>query len=74
MNVVISDEAHDGWRNFAAIHGANVTALVEAIGLAMAEFTDQDEEQLPDLARDTGAAGPPDRRPTLSPPPHLDGP
>ena len=53
MNVVISDEAHDGWRNFAAIHGANVTALVEAIGLAMAEFTDQDEEQLPDLARET---------------------
>lgn len=52
MNVVISDEAHDGWRNFAAIHGANVTALVEAIGLTMGHLDDP-EEKLPPLLRST---------------------
>ena len=52
LNVVISDGAHEGWRTFAAIHGANVTALVEAIGLAMAELDDP-EDKLPPLLRAT---------------------
>jgi hypothetical protein len=53
MNVVISDEAHDGWREFAAVHGANVTALVEASGLAFARILDDPEEKLPPMLRNT---------------------
>jgi len=52
LNVSISREAHDGWRDFAAIHGANVTALVEAIGLTLAGLDDP-EAKLPPLLRAT---------------------
>jgi hypothetical protein len=53
MNVVISDEAHDGWRDFAAVHGANVTALVEASGLTFARLLDDPEDKLPPMLRAT---------------------
>ena len=53
MNVVITDEAHDGWRDFAAVHGANVTALVEASGMVFARLVDSPEEKLPPLLRQT---------------------
>lgn len=50
LNVSISTDAHDGWRDFAAIHGANVTALVEAIGLTLADL-EGPEPSLPPLLR-----------------------
>jgi len=52
LNVSISQQAHDGWRDFAAVHGANVTALVEAIGLTLASLDDP-EANLPPLLRAT---------------------
>lgn len=33
----ISSQAREGWYQFAAAHGVNVTALLEVIGLTLAE-------------------------------------
>jgi len=52
LNVSISTEAHDGWRSFAAVHGANVSALAEAIGLTLGTLDDP-EVKLPPLLRST---------------------
>lgn len=52
LNVVISDEAHDGWRDFCAVHGCTVSALVEAIGMALGRL-DEPEAKLPPLLRAT---------------------
>ncbi len=37
LNAELSDEAHDAWRAFAHAHGVSVTALLEAVGLALRE-------------------------------------
>jgi hypothetical protein len=52
INVSVSQEAYDGWRGFAAVHGSNVTALVEAIGRTLASLDDP-EANLPPLLRTT---------------------
>lgn len=46
----VSMEARDGWYRFAAAHGVNVTALMEAIGLILAQQTTA-EPQLPPWLR-----------------------
>jgi hypothetical protein len=52
MHVVITEQAHDGWRHFCAIYGTNTTALVEAIGLTLADL-EGPETRLPPLLRAT---------------------
>ena len=52
LHVSISDEARDGWRDFAAVHGTTVTALAEAIGISLAQLDDP-EAELPPLLRKT---------------------
>jgi hypothetical protein len=52
LHVTISDEAHDGWRNFCAVHGINITALAEAIGLSLGQLDDP-ETELPPQLRET---------------------
>jgi hypothetical protein len=52
MHVVITEQAHDGWRQFCAIYGTNTTALVEAIGLTLADL-EGPESRLPPLLRAT---------------------
>jgi hypothetical protein len=52
MHVVISEESHDGWRHFCAVYGTNTTAMVEAIGLALADL-EGPEGRLPPLLRAT---------------------
>lgn len=48
MTVSISDEARDGWRDFANHHGVSITALAEAIGLGFSTL--KDDEVPPRLA------------------------
>jgi hypothetical protein len=50
MHVVISEESYDGWRQFCAIHGTNMTALAEAIGVALAGY-EGPEGRLPPMLR-----------------------
>ena len=52
MHVVITEEAHDGWRHFCAMYGTNITAMIEAIGLTMAQL-DAPESRLPPMLRAT---------------------
>jgi hypothetical protein len=52
MHVVITDEAHDGWRHFCALYGTNTTAMVEAIGLMLADL-EGPEGRLPSWLRAT---------------------
>ncbi|MDQ3576192.1 MAG: hypothetical protein M3443_01010 [Actinomycetota bacterium] len=46
----VSTAARDGWYAFAASHGVNVTALLEAIGLTLAEQAEA-ETRLPPWLR-----------------------
>jgi hypothetical protein len=52
MHVAISEEAHDGWRHFCAVYGTNTTAMIEAIGLTLADL-EGPESRLPPLLRTT---------------------
>jgi hypothetical protein len=52
MHVVVTEEAHDGWRHFCALYGTNTTAMIEAIGLTLAEL-EGPEGRLPPLLRAT---------------------
>jgi len=52
LNVTTSREAHEGWRSFCAVHGCTMSALAEAIGLALAALDDP-EAELPPLLRAT---------------------
>lgn len=36
LNVILSPEAHAGWKAFTDLHGVSVAALAEAIGLTLA--------------------------------------
>lgn len=38
LHASVSDEARDGWQQFAAAHGVSVTALIEAIGIRLADM------------------------------------
>jgi hypothetical protein len=51
LNLTTSREAHEGWRTFVAVHGTNMTALAEALGLALGELDDP-EAELPPFVRD----------------------
>lgn len=42
----VSSEARDGWYRFAAAHGVNVTAMLEVIGLTLADHAEA-EAKLP---------------------------
>lgn len=46
----VSTEARDGWYRFAAAHGINVTALMEAIGADLARYS-QPDQRLPTWLR-----------------------
>lgn len=50
MHGYVSTEARDGWYRFAAEQGLNVTALMEAIGLILAEQA-KPETRLPPWLR-----------------------
>ena len=50
MHAYVSTAARDGWYAFSARHDVNVTALLEALGLALAEQTST-QQQLPPLLR-----------------------
>ena len=49
MNAPVSAKALDGWHNFAAVHGVTTAALIEAMGLRLAEMATP--ERLPDFLR-----------------------
>lgn len=51
LHASVSDEARDGWRLFAQVHGVSVTGLLEALGLRLA-FLDRPEKGLPVLWRE----------------------
>lgn len=50
----VSPEAHDGWHHFARLHGVSVVALLEQLGLWLAELDDGD---LPPPWQDSIVAG-----------------
>jgi hypothetical protein len=43
----VSDPARDGWYDFSAAHGTNVTALMEATGILLANYSKKRTEALP---------------------------
>lgn len=47
LNLTTSPEAHDGWRSFGMAHGVTMTALAEALGVALGAL-DSPEADLPD--------------------------
>lgn len=51
IGAYVSPQARDGWRLFAASRGVSVSALLEALGVALAEL-DEPERRLPPLVRE----------------------
>ena len=51
LHVYISKEARDGWYEFSATHGTNVTALLEAVGMVLGEHAKTPEPKLPSWLR-----------------------
>ena len=47
----VSTEARDGWYEFAAAHGTNVTALLESCGALLGREAAKPAKQLPTLLR-----------------------
>ncbi len=51
MHAWLSPEALAGWRSFAKVHGTNMTALLEALGRALATAEEVPVHRLPPLVR-----------------------
>lgn len=51
----VSEDALAGWHAFARAHHSNVAALLEALGVKLAELADEPPPKLPALLRDVVA-------------------
>lgn len=51
LTAVLSDQAYNGWRLFAASRGVSVSGLTEALGHLLDDL-DQPENRLPQLIRE----------------------
>jgi hypothetical protein len=47
----VSSEARDGWYQFSDRHGTNVTALLEAVGVLLAQHSRDERRALPPWLR-----------------------
>lgn len=51
MHAWLSEEALAGWRSFAKVHSTNMTALLEALGRALAKAEELPLHRLPPMVR-----------------------
>ena len=51
ININLTELAHAGWEAWADRHGTTVTALIETIGLAVADQPDKRQLGLEDIGR-----------------------
>lgn len=51
LNVFLSDESFDAWRTFCGAHGVSVTAMIEAMGLALKELPERPSGVVADVIK-----------------------
>jgi hypothetical protein len=50
--VFLSDESFDAWRDFCDQHGVSVTAMIEAMGLALKQLPERPSGVVADVVKE----------------------